>query len=432
MRIAVIITLLVALPAPTAAQDQAFETSARAAFVAREQTARELERQREQIERDLKRQVEQIERDRELQREQAEREREQQRQQAEQAREQAERERERAREQAERERAREQAERERERAREQAERERERARERDGSIQEIERTTRTFRIGANGELHLANISGDIVITRSTGSDAQIEIVKTARGRSSEDARELLSLVKVDIIERPNRAEIRTIYPQGDELRRNNRRNINVSVAFNVSVPAGTRVRANSISGSVSARDVRGDVVLKSISGAVRLINGGGATAESISGSIEVTDTSADGGVSASTASGSIMLRRVKARRVGANSISGNLVLEDVESPAVDAQTVSGGVQLNGALARNSRYELSSHSGSITVGVRSGTGFEVEATSFSGSVRSELPFDNTNVQPARGRFSRSLRGVVGDGSAVLELSTFSGSIAIVKR
>ena len=60
------------------------------------------------------------------------------------------------------------------------------------------------------------------------------------------------------------------------MRRNNRRNINVSVAFNVTVPAGTRVRANSISGSVSAKDVKGDVVRKSVSGTVRLANGGGA------------------------------------------------------------------------------------------------------------------------------------------------------------
>ena len=402
MRTVIILTLLAALPAPAVAQDQPSRAAARVMLVARAQSERELERQRELAERERERAQDQAERDRERARAQAERDRE---------------------------RAQAQAERDRERA--QAERERNRGR--GGNVEEVERTTRTFRIGATGELHLANISGDIVITRTGGSDAQVEIVKTARGQTAEDARELLSLVTVNVVERANRAELKTMYPPGDELRRNNRRNVHVSVAFNVAVPAGTRVRASSISGSLSAKDVRGDVVLKSISGTVRVMNGSGAaTAESISGDIEVTETSFDGAISTSSASGSVVLRRVKARRLGANSISGDVVLEDVESATVDAQSVSGNLQLTGALARNSRYELSSHSGSITVGVRGGTGFEVEATSFSGSVRSDMPLDNPDREPARGRMPRTMRGVVGDGSAVLELSTFSGNIAVVKR
>src|SRR5262245_11266444 len=48
--------------------------------------------------------------------------------------------------------------------------------------EQTERSTRTLKIGANGELYIENIAGDIVITRGGDNDATVEIVKVARGR----------------------------------------------------------------------------------------------------------------------------------------------------------------------------------------------------------------------------------------------------------
>ena len=439
------LTLLVALAAP-APQEPSFDSSINSALAHLERLGPELERQGAALERELERVAGEIQRlleraghERERQREIAEREmaRAAQRERAQTAREQerqrelAERERERQQEQAERQR--EQAERQREREREQADRERERARSRDGNVQEVERITRTLRIGDRGELHLSNISGDIAISRGSGSDAQVEIVKTARGQTNDDARALLKLVQVEVVERAGRAEVTAHYPRGDEMRRGNRRNVNVSVSYNVTVPAGTRVRANSISGSVSAKDVTGDLVLKSISGTVRLANAAGVcAAESISSNVEVIDSTFDGSVSASSASGTILMKRVKARRIAANSISGNVHLEGVEAGGVEGKSVSGNVQLSGPIGKSARYELGSHSGNLNVTVSGGMGFEVQATSFSGGVRSDFQFTSSNAESSRGRFPRTVRGVVGDGSAVLELSTFSGNIVINKQ
>ena len=98
-----------------------------------------------------------------------------------------------------------------------------------GREEQIDRQTKTVKIGAGGELTLANIAGDIVVTRANGAEATIEIVKTARARTVEDARELLGLVTVSVTERSGRADVKTVYPRDDEMRRNNRRNINVSV-----------------------------------------------------------------------------------------------------------------------------------------------------------------------------------------------------------
>ena len=65
-------------------------------------------------------------------------------------------------------------------------------------------------------------------------------------------------------------------------------------------------------------------------------------------------------------------------------------MEDVQCERVDAQSISGIVTFSGPLARNGRYALKSHSGEVTVAITGGTGFELEASSFSGQVRSDVP------------------------------------------
>lgn len=298
--------------------------------------------------------------------------------------------------------------------------------------EQTERISRTLRLGPKGEIHIGNIAGNISVVRGGGSDVTIEAIKTSRGRTADEAKEMLGLVDVEITERGNRAEVKTRYPQGDEWRRNNRRNVNVSVAFTITAPVDTRVSINSISGDISTKDIKGDVTLESVSGSVRIANGGrAAAAKSISGNVEVVDTEVEGRLEVSSVSGNTLLRNIRARAVEAAAVSGSVIVDDVTCDRVEAQTVSGDVQFSGPLARGGRYELSSHSGGIQVNVAGNTGFELEATSFSGSVRSDIPL-KAESSDRSGRHNRTIRGVFGDGSAVLDVTTFSGSIVISRR
>src|ERR1700757_4010579 len=70
----------------------------------------------------------------------------------------------------------------------------------DSREEQVERYTKTVRIGATGELDVSNIAGDITVTHGAGNGATIEVIKTARGRTAQDARDLLPLVQVDIVE----------------------------------------------------------------------------------------------------------------------------------------------------------------------------------------------------------------------------------------
>jgi DUF4097 and DUF4098 domain-containing protein YvlB len=303
-----------------------------------------------------------------------------------------------------------------------------------GREEQTDRQTKTVKIGTDGELTLGNIAGDIVVARANGGEATIEIVKTARARTVEDAREFLGLVTVSVTERSGRADVKTVYPRDDEMRRNNRRNVNVSVAYTVTAPAGTRLTIGSVSGSIKVSDIKGDLSANSISGSVSIANAGRiASAKSVSGDVEILDTQTDGAIDVQSISGAVTVRKVTARSIDVGSVSGSVVVQDARCDRVQAHSISGNVEFGGTLAKGGRYELNSHSGDVRVALAGGTGFEVEANSFSGSIRSDFP---VTIQGDRGseRFTRrrALQGVFGDGSAVLSLTTFSGSVVITKR
>lgn len=298
-----------------------------------------------------------------------------------------------------------------------------RARE-DNRDEQSQRTTRTFRLGSDGSLDLGNISGDITVTRGGGSEASVEIVKTARGRDAADSKSQLDLVTVDITERTGRAELKAHYPNTLH------RGMNVSVSYNVTAPAGTRVSASSISGTIKITDIKGDLTASTISGDIRIA---GATrinsAKSISGTIEIADVRTDGSVDASTVSGDVRMRRVTARSLSGGSVSGEVRFEDVESTNVAAHTTSGSIAFSGRLAEHGRYELKTFSGEVRLGLPGNSGFEVDANSFSGAIRSDFPI---TVHGTAGGRRTVLRGTYGNAGAVLNITTFSGSIVIAKK
>jgi len=304
---------------------------------------------------------------------------------------------------------------------------------RENREEQTERTTRTLKLGAAGVLSLGNIAGDIAITRATGADTTVEIVKTARGRDINDAREMLPLVQVDVNEHAGRADIRARYPSGDDARRNNRRNLNVSIAYNVTAPEGTRITVESISGSIQVTDIRGDVSANTISGNIRITGAGRVNAaKTISGTVEIADAKMDSALESSSVSGDVIVRRVTARRISASSISGHVKFDDLQCDRVSASTTSGSVIYVGPLVKTGRYELGSFSGEVRLLLSGGVGFEVEANSYSGQISSDFDIVTRGQQGERRGRRTSIRGTFGDGSAVLDLTTFSGSIVITKR
>ena len=264
-----------------------------------------------------------------------------------------------------------------------------------GREEQTERTTRTVHIGANGELDLANISGDIESSRAApGQDATIEIVKTARApvgrRRADDAGAGAGGGRRS---GAGRAEVRTRYPNGDEMRGSNRRNVNVSVTYTVTAPAGARITARSISGNVSARDMHGELTLESVSGNVdhrQRRAGSPAPSRSPATSRSPAPTSTARSRRRASAAPS---RRAGSRRASSRSTPSAATCRSRTWTAsrVELQAVSGDVDLIGALSRGRplHRELALRRGQ---GDRSAATPDSSSTPrlFSGSIRSDLP------------------------------------------
>jgi DUF4097 and DUF4098 domain-containing protein YvlB len=123
------------------------------------------------------------------------------------------------------------------------------------------------------------------------------------------------------------------------------------------------------------------------------------------------------------------------------SVSGDIAVSDATCERLGVKTVSGGVEYAGGIARGGRYEINAHSGTIRLLLANPAGFELNANSFSGSIRSELPLTiggpgsqrDDSPRNRRGPLSNhSMRATFGDGSATIVVRTFSGDIIISKR
>jgi DUF4097 and DUF4098 domain-containing protein YvlB len=324
----------------------------------------------------------------------------------------------------------------------------------DQRAQQTETITRTVKLGAEGEIDLQNMSGNVTVTRGSGSEATIAAVKTARAATDAEAKEVLGMAKVDIAERAGRVEVRTHYmhftpaapppppASGDRSvprpPRAPRRNVNVSVAYNITAPTGSRLKINTMSGDISVADITGELQLEAMSGDITVERGARVlTARAMSGDVTLVDVKSDGALDAGSMSGDVALRQVRARRINASVVSGTVSLTDVECERLEGQTTSGEVVYEGQLSKGGRYHFQSHSGDVKVLVGGNIGFELDANSWGGSVRSELELKNVEQLPDNRRSrvgprNRMLRGTFGDGSAVLDITTFSGSIVVGKR
>jgi DUF4097 and DUF4098 domain-containing protein YvlB len=125
------------------------------------------------------------------------------------------------------------------------------------------------------------------------------------------------------------------------------------------------------------------------------------------------------------------------RALEAGSVSGDVRLIGSEVERLEAKSVSGNLEFDAPLTKGGRYEFTSHSGNVRIVLSGNTGFELDADTFSGSVRSDVPVTLRAMgRPEQGRdrslSSRAIRGSYGDASAFLSIRSHSGSVVISRK
>ena len=307
---------------------------------------------------------------------------------------------------------------------------------RNNGPEQTERFSRRVRIGRDGRFSLGNVAGDIVVTAGSGDEVSIEAVKRTRGDRGE-----LAGVQIVVDERAGRVDVRTEHERGRMER--NRQGDRVSVDYTVVVPATAQVDVHSVSGTIKITGVHGSLRSESVSGDVTIADAPRLeAAKSVSGDVSLTGITTDGDLTASSVSGNVRAKGLKARGVDVGSVSGDISVTEAACERLGVKTVSGNVEYGGGIARGGRYEINAHSGTVRLLLANPAGFELTANSFSGSIRSELPLsvggdaarrdDGRSRNRRDGPDSHAMRATFGDGSATVVVRTFSGDIIIAKR
>ena len=210
----------------------------------------------------------------------------------------------------------------------------------------------------------------------------------------------------------------------------------VSISYTLTVPANSFLRSTTGSGSHRIEGVRGNVHASTGSGAIVAREIGSLTASAGSGSIDVERvdgpfrantgsgriqaTGVNGAITARTGSGGIEVVQAGSGDVDVSSSSGTVRVRGVRG-TLRASTTSGGLHVQGEPRGD--WELSAASGGVRVDVPDGAGFDLDATTSSGSIDVGMPV----AMSSTGR--RTLRGTVHGGGSRLRVRTSSGSIDI---
>jgi DUF4097 and DUF4098 domain-containing protein YvlB len=182
------------------------------------------------------------------------------------------------------------------------------------------------------------------------------------------------------------------------------------------VPEETELQLRTQTGLIYVEQVMGDMTLQSVAGDVHL--------KEVSGYIVVKTTN-----------GSLVCTQC-AGKLDFSSVSGNAQLLQPGLTNVNLFTTSGNILFDGDFIRTGIYTMRSGKGTVEVHFSGNDSFDLKAQTATGSVDNQaeayLKPDSHGVKHIASKFTKGLFGTVGSGLAKVELSSYSGTIRILKR
>jgi len=259
------------------------------------------------------------------------------------------------------------------------------------------RFERTFSVNGPVELQVKNGSGDIVVREGGSSSVEIRAkIHSGNGWLGGGAADstIHAIESNPPVEQfGNTVRIREL--EGHH---------NISIDYDIVVPANTRVRSETGSGDVTVDGIQGPAEVETGSGDVKM-------------------RGLRGNVRAETGSGDTRVENIDAERVEIKTGSGDVELRELHCGLV-ADTGSGDIKAEGR--PTGRWRLNTGSGEVSLHVPSDLAFDLEAHSNSGDVHTNGNLVLT-VQGSLGH--GEVRGKVRGGGVPVEVETGSGDINI---
>jgi DUF4097 and DUF4098 domain-containing protein YvlB len=252
-----------------------------------------------------------------------------------------------------------------------------------------------FKVEAHPVVTIHNPNGTITVKAWT--KAEVMVIST---RASD-------YVEVDAEQMGNRVDVST-HAAADNVAPDDMR-----ADYQINVPEDAELQIHDDSGEVTVANVLGDMNVETVAAGVDLEDSAGyVTIKTVGGSFQCTRC---------------------AGKLEIASISGNLRLTDIHSFHVHAQTSTGNILFSGEFLPNGIYRLKNYSGVIEVRFSPADSFDLSATSLKGKVINEAMLTpKSHQQHFYSRFGNSLFGTFNAGRAKVELTSFDGTINILKR
>jgi DUF4097 and DUF4098 domain-containing protein YvlB len=190
----------------------------------------------------------------------------------------------------------------------------------------------------------------------------------------------------------------------------------LSENIQLTVPEQTELQIKTQTGLIYVEQVIGDMKLESVAGDVHL--------KEVSGYIIVHTTG-----------GSFVCTQCSGK-LDFNTISGSAQILQPSLKSVNLITTTGNILFDGDFIRTGIYTMKSGRGLVEVRFSGGDSFDLNAQTSSGTVdnRAEafLKPDTHGFRRSASKYAKGLFGTVGNGLAKVELSSFSGTVRILKR
>jgi len=184
----------------------------------------------------------------------------------------------------------------------------------------------------------------------------------------------------------------------------------------LTVPEETELQIKTQSGLIYVEQVLGDMKLESVAGDIHL--------KEVSGYIIVHTTG-----------GSLICTQC-AGKLDFNTISGNAQVLQPSLRSVNLVTTTGNILFDGDFIRTGIYSMRSGRGLVEVRFAGTDSFDLNAQTSTGTVDNRaaafLKPDSHGIRRTASKYAKGLFGSVGSGLAKVELSSFSGTVRILKR
>jgi len=295
-------------------------------------------------------------------------------------------------------------------------------------------------LSAGETLEITLATGDVKISATTSGTPGITALLTAYGKRTEDAKTRLDAARV-VVERTSSGARVHVEPEKQELSESGATITLVPRAdLSLSVPEGVKLDVHVSAGDITTRGLIDSSSLQSSYGDVHVGEArGDLVLESSSGAVKIDALAAARSLSARSSYGDVEARHVEAERIALHTSSGDVRLEDARCARAAVDSQYGDI----VLARVSGdIEVKTSSGSVdasTIGgksakLESGYG-DVQLREFTGDVVAKSSSGRVTLTNVRGACeARSGYGEVKIDGVLTQVSSSSqtGSVHVIAQ